>query len=123
MLPSDRSSADYRYRQPVKDNISRGQATGNQIDSNFIDPRLLPLADRTLIKVLRDRSKKVDEEACESEGIHTARVKRTIDILNLHAERLRSARTTYWTELVERSGQFDDPDQMNAWIRSVLILG
>ena len=118
--PSERSSDEDRYREPVKDNMSCGQAKGNQNDENFIDPRLLP-ARPSLIKVLRDGSITVDEEACESEGIPTARVKRTIDILNLNAERLRLTRTKYWTELVERSGQFDDPDKMNAWIRSVLI--
>ncbi len=100
---------------------SCGQAKGNQNDENFIDPRLLP-ARPSLIKVLSDGLIEVDEKACESEGIPTARVRRTIDdILNLNAERLRLARTKYWNELVERSGQFDGPDKMNAWIRSVLI--
>ena len=97
-----------------------GQAKENQNDENFIDPRLLP-ARPSLTKVLRDGSITVDEEACESEGIPVSHVRRTIEILNLNAERLRLTRTKYWNELVERSGQFDDPDKMNAWIRDVLI--
>ena len=97
-----------------------GQAKGNQNDENFIDPRLLP-AQPSLTKVLRDGLIEVDEKACESGNIPTARVRRTIEILNLNAERLQLMRTKYWTELVERSGQFDDPNKMNAWIRDVLI--
>ena len=96
-----------------------GQAKGNQNDENFIDPRILP-ARPSLTKILRNGHIIADEEACESEGIPTARVRRTIDILNLNAERLRLVRTKYWNELVERSGQFDDPDTMNAWIRTLL---
>ena len=97
-----------------------GQAKENQNDENFIDPRLLP-AQPSLTKILRDGSITVDEEACESEGIPVSHVRRTIEILNLNAERLRLTRTKYWNELVERSRQFDDPDKMNAWIRDVLI--
>lgn len=99
---------------------SCGQAKGNQNDENFIDPRLLP-AQPSLTKVLRDGSITVDEEACESEGISVARVRKTIEILNLNAERLRLVRTKYWNELVERSKQYNDPDEMNAWISKVLI--
>ena len=117
--PSERSSDEDRYRDPVKDNRSCGQAKGNQNDENFIDPRLLP-ARPSLMKILSDGSITVNEEACESEGIPAARVRRTIEILNLNAERLQLARTKYWNDLVERSGQFDDPDKMNAWIRFLL---
>lgn len=99
---------------------SCGQAKGNQSDENFIDPRILP-AQPSLTKVLRDGSITVNEEACKSEGISAARVRKTIEILNLNAERLRLARTKYWNDLVERSGQYDDPDKMKAWIRDVLI--
>lgn len=98
---------------------SCGQAKGNQNDENFIDPRLLP-ARPSLTKVLRDGSITVDEEACKSEGISAARVRKTIEILNLNAERLRLTRTKYWNDLVERSKQYNDPDEMNKWIRDLL---
>ena len=115
------SDAD-RYRDPVKDNMSCGQAKGDHNDADFLDPRKLP-ALPSLTNVLVDGRLEVDEEVCKSEGIPADRVTRTIEILNLNAERLRLAREVWRNDLVERSGQIadpDDPSKMDAWIRDVL---
>lgn len=121
---SERSSDEDRYLDPVKDNMSCGQAKGDLNDAEFLEPRKLP-ALPSLTKVLVDGQIKVDEEACESVDIPAARVIRAIEILNLNAERLRSARARQWNNLEEEADQIGDPDDsdiMDAWIRSVLML-
>ena len=48
----------------------------------------------------------------------------TDEILNLNAERLRSAREKQWNDLEEEADQIGDPDDsdiMDAWMRSVLM--
>ncbi len=120
---SERISDEDRYRKPVTDNMSCGQAKSDRNDADFLDPRKLP-ALPSLTKVLVDGQIEVDEEACESEGIPTARVTHTIEILNLNAERLRSAREKQWNNLEEEADQIGDPDDsdiMDAWSRSVLM--
>ena len=120
---SERSSDEDRYLEPVKDNMSCGQAKGDLNNANFLDPRKLP-ALPSLTKVLVNGRIEVDEEACKSEGIPAARVTRTIEILNLNAERLRSAREKQWNDLEEEADQIGDPDDsdiMDAWMRSVLM--
>lgn len=117
---SQKGSDEGRYLKPIKCNMSCGQAKGNRSDADFLDPRKLP-ALPSLTKVLRDGRIEADEEACRLEGMSPIRVTRTIEILNLNAERLRLAREKWWNDLVDRSGQIDDLDMMNDWIRSVLI--
>ena len=118
--PSEKSSDEGRYRDPVKDNWSCGQAKGNRNDADFLDPRKLPTLP-SLTKVLVDGRIEVDEEACKSEGIPAARVTRTIEILNLNAERLRLAREARRNDLVELSRRVaDNQSKMDAWMRSVL---
>lgn len=120
--PSEKSSDEDRYLEPVKNNMSCGQAKRDRNDTDFLDPRKLP-ALPSLTKVLDNGRIEADKEACESADIPTARVTRTIEILNLNAERLRLAREVRRNDLVELSGQADDPDdpsKMDAWIRSVL---
>lgn len=121
--PSERSSDEDRYREPVKDNMSCGQAKGDRNEVDFLDPRKLPILP-SLTKVLVNGEIEVDEKACKSEGIPAARVKRTIEILNLNAKRLQLARAKQWNDLEEEAEQLDgldDPDKMKAWIRDVLI--
>ena len=120
---SQKSSDEDRYRDPVKDNMSCGQAKGDCNYADFLDPRKLP-ALPSLTKVLVDGRIEVDEDVCESENISAARVTRTIEILNLNAERLRSAREKQWNDLEEEADQIGDPDDsdtMEAWILSVLM--
>lgn len=119
---SERSSDEDRYLEPVKDNMSCGQAKGGRNDSDFLDPRKLPVLP-SLTNVLVDGRIEVDEEACEKAGIPIAQVTRTIEILNLNAERLRLARETRRNDLIERSGQItdpDDPSKMDVWVHAVL---
>lgn len=115
---SEKSSDEVRYREPVRDNMSCGQAKGDRNDADFLDPRKLP-ALPSLAKVLVDGRIEVDKEACEAEGISATRVTRTIEILNLNAERLRLAREAWRNDLIELSGQ-DDPSKMDIWVRSML---
>ena len=121
-VSSEKSIDKDRYLKPVKGNMSCGQAKGDRRDTNFLDPRKLP-ALPSLAKVLVDGRIEVDEEACASAGIPVARVDRTIEILNLNAERLRSAREAWRNALVERSGQVvdpDDPGKMDVWASALL---
>ena len=119
---SEESSDEDRYLEPIKDNMSCGQAKGDHNEADFLDPRKLP-ALPSLTRVLVNGRVEVDEGACKSEGIPAARVTRTIEILNLNAERLRLAREAWRNDLVERSGQIadpDDPSKIDVWIRTVL---
>ena len=108
------------YRMPVRHNMSCGQAKGNQNDPNFIDPRMLP-ALPSLMRVIDNGLIEADENACRTAGFLPDHVTRTIEILNLNAERLRLAREKRWNGLEEEWGQIDDSNMMNDWIRSVLI--
>ncbi len=114
---------DNHYLEPVKRNMSCGQAKGNQNDENFIGPRILP-ALPSLMKVTDNGLIEADENACQMADFLPDHVTRTIEILNLNAERLRSAREKRWKGLDEEWQQIDvidDPDMMNDWIRSLLI--
>lgn len=113
---------DDHYLEPVKRNMSCGQAKGNQNDENFIDPRILP-ALPSLMKVIDNGLIEADENACQMADFLPEHVTRTIEILNLNAERLRSAREKRWQSLDEEWQQIDDidnPDEMNKWIRDLL---
>ena len=109
-----------RYLEPVRDNMSCGQAKGNREEETFIDPRRLP-AVTSLAKVMEDGRIEVDEEACRTAGIIPDHMARTIEMLNLNAERLRLAREKRWNDLTELSEDIDDLEKMDAWVRSVLI--
>ncbi len=101
---------------------SCGQAKGNQSDERFIEPRKLP-ALPSLMRVIDNGLIEADEIACRMAGFLPDRVTRTIEILNLNSERLRSARENRWNGLEEELGQVDhpdDPEVLNDWIRSEL---
>ena len=119
-LREDGEAEKDRYREPVRDNMSCGQAKGNRKEDTFIDPRTLPAAP-SLVKVMENGRLEVDEEACRTAGVTPDHMTRTIEILNLNADRLRSAREKHWNDLVEVSGDIDDPEKMGAWVRSVLM--
>ena len=102
---------------------SCGQAKGNQNDPNFIDPRILP-ALPSLMRVLDNGLIEADENACQIAGFLSDHVTRTIEILNLNAEWLRSLRENRWNGLNEEwklIDDIDDPDMMNDWTRSELM--
>ena len=110
------------FLRPVRHNISCGQGKGNENDGNFVDPRTLP-ALPSLLRVVDNGQIEADETICELVGFPADRVARTIEILNLNAERLRLQREKRWIGLQEESGQIDDPDNtdmMKSWIHHLL---
>ena len=109
-------------RASKRGGASCGQAKGNQNDENFIDPRILP-ALPSLVEVIDDGRIKANENACQIAGFLSDHVTRTIEILNLNAERLHLAREKRWNGLEEERQLIDDidnPDEMNKWIRDLL---
>lgn len=101
---------------------SCGQAKANQIDERFVDPRVLP-ALPSLLRVIDNGFIEADETACQMAGFPPDRVTRTIEILNLNSERLRSAREKRWNGLGEELRQVEDPDDpevLSDWMRSEL---
>ena len=119
-LEEDGEAGEDSYRKPVRHNMSCGQAKGDREEEAFIDPRTLP-AVPSLAKVMENGRIEVDEEACRTTGFTPDHMARTIEMLNLNAERLRFAREKRWNNLVEVSEDIDDPEKMGAWIRSVLM--
>ena len=107
------------YRKPVARNMSCGQAKGERHDECFIDPRVLPVAP-PLARVSENGNIEVDEVACRHAGMPPERMERTIEVLNLNADRLRSARARRWIDLVEVSGAIEGEEEMDAWVRFAL---
>ena len=115
-----RSDAD-RYVKPVKHNRSCGEAKGDRMNGEFVDPRELP-ALPSLTRVLDDGRMEADAEACTSAGVVANHVTRTIEMLNLNAERLRIARERRWRALNDEWGELlGDPEEMNRAVRSELL--
>ena len=110
---------DDHFRTPVRDNMSCGQAKGNRRDEAFLDPRELPEYP-SLVRVRDNGLLEVDDGACQAAGVLLHRVGRTIEILNLNAERLRLARQKWRSDLVEAAQRAGEADRMIAWIRAVL---
>ena len=79
-----------RYRQDVS-NVSCGQAKGGSNDPDFIDPRSVP-ALPSLLRVLSNGVIVADEAACDAAGTAANRIQKTIAILGLNVERLRTER-------------------------------
>ena len=119
-LEEDGEAGGGRYREPVRDNMSCGQAKGDREEEDFIDPRTLPEAP-SLAKVMENGRIEVDEEACRTAGFTPDHMARTIEILNLNAEGLWVAREKRWNDLVEVSEDIDDQETMDAWVRAVLM--
>ena len=107
------------YREPVARNMSCGQAKGERHDECFIDSRMLPAAP-PVARVFENGNIEVDEDACRSAGVPAGHMERTIEILNLNADRLRLARERLWANLVEVSGAIEGEEEMDAWARSAL---
>ena len=99
-----RSNDGSRYRRPVPQNRSCGEAKGDLVPKQFTDPRGLP-ALPSLIRVLDDGRLESDMAACTSAGVSAGHVNRTIEVLNLNARRLRIARARHWTALNEVWGE------------------
>ena len=93
-----------RYLKPVRKNRSCGEAKGNLVPKEFMDPRELP-ALPSLVRVLDDGRIEADMAACTSAGVSAGDVNRTIEVLNLNARRLRIARERRWSALNEAWGE------------------
>ena len=91
------------------------------MNARFVDPRNLP-ALPSLMRVLDDGLIEADVAACTSEGVSATDVTRTIELLNLNARRLRTARERRWRALNEEWEQsFGDPDEMRGAARRELL--
>ena len=114
----EHESEDY-FQRPIRDNMSCGQAKDNRQDDAFIDPRTLP-ALPPLVRVSANGPIEVDEEACQTVGVEPGHVTRSIEILNLNAERLWLARAKWRSDLVDAVQRAGDPNRTVAWLRTVL---
>ena len=116
----DRLGDGDRYLNPVNRNRSCGEAKADRVNGEFVDPRLLP-ALPSLTRVLDDGRIEADKGACASAGVAASSLTRTIDILNLNAERLRVARERHWNAVNDEwSRHFDDDGVMAAAARMEL---
>ena len=116
-----RSNDGSRYRRPVPQNRSCGEAKGNLMPREFVDPRDLP-ALPSLTRVLDDGRIEADMAACTSAGFSVGDVNRTIEVLNLNARRLRIARERRWRALNEAWGErLDDSELTYKAARSELL--
>ncbi|WP_428098160.1 retron system putative HNH endonuclease [Candidatus Rariloculus sp.] len=96
------------HRALVKFNMSCGQAKGSDVDTQFLDPRMLP-ALPSLFRVLTSGEIEADSTACESAGFPVVNVHRTIEILGLNVRRLVRARQSKWRNLSDvYAGDLDD---------------
>ena len=78
--------------------VSCGQAKGDTQDTQFLDPRDLPIL-RSLFSVLPDGQITANPDVCLKAGIPEDRVERTIEILQLKADRLKRARAKRWANI------------------------
>ena len=116
-----RTEDDERRRKPVKRNRSCGEAKGDLVDADFIDPRTLP-ALPSLLRVNFEGRIEADMDACETCGIAADKVEKTIDILGLNVERLRRAREARWNALSENwAANIGNPQVMESAARVELL--
>ena len=114
---------DARYLRPSKHNRSCGQAKGNRVDPEFLDPRELP-ALPALMRVGYDGRIRADAEACQDASFDVNRVNKTIEILGLNVKRLRRAREKRWRALSETwQEHFNDPQIIQEAARMELLPG
>lgn len=112
---------DQRRRlDPVRRNLSCGQAKGNLIHTKFIDPRTLPSLP-SVTRVTYNGRIEPDTAACTICNIAIDNVIKTIEILGLNNERLRRARENHWNALSDNwESEFDDPGIIEAAAREEL---
>ena len=95
-----RTEDEERRRKPVRHNRSCGEAKGDLVAPDFIDPRTLPELP-SLLQVSFDGRIEADTEVCQTRGIAADKVEKSIGILGLNVERLRRAREARWNALSE----------------------
>lgn len=100
-------------------NESCGQAKADQWWGEFLDPRRLPPA-APMLRVREDGCIQSDDDACSAAGFGAEDARRSIETLNLNANRLRHARRRLWDDLVDVSAGVVNETGMTTWIRTVL---
>jgi len=91
------------FMEPVKENLSCGQAKGNGVYQNILAPDDIPLFPNIFRYERKEKAVTIhpDEERCREAKIDIARAQRTIDELNLNCPRLCQSRLAYWMPLEE----------------------
>ena len=100
-------------------NESCGQAKADQWWGGFLDPRELPPAP-PMLKVREDGFIQLNDDACSAAGFAAEDARRSVEALNLNANRLRHARRRLWDDLVDVSAGVLNETGMTTWIRTVL---
>ena len=106
-------------RRSRRSNESCGQAKADQWWDGFLDPRRLPPAP-PMLKVREDGFILPDDAACSAAGFAADDARRSIETLNLNANRLLHARRRLWDDLVEVSAGVTNETGMTTWVRTVL---
>ncbi len=110
-----------RRLDPVKHNRSCGEAKGGRVDSDFVDPRTLPVMP-SLTRVYFNGRIGADVEACKRFGIFADKVEKTIRVLGLNVERLRRIREHRWNALSDKwPSELGNPRIMEAAAREELF--
>lgn len=100
---------------------SCGHAKGDTADPEFVDPRALP-ALPSLTRVRPDGRIEADMDACAAAGRSADSVEKTVRILGLNVQRLRTARKEYWDNLSGKMPAYrGDSDATEDWARSRLL--
>ena len=100
---------------------SCGHAKGDIAAPGFVDPRTVPDLP-SLTRVRPDGRIEADTGACADAGWSTDSVEKTIRILDLNVQRLRTARKDYWDNLSSKMPAYrGNPNAMEEWARSRLL--
>lgn len=106
---------------PIGCNRSCGEAKGDLVDAEFVDPRKLPSLP-SLTHVRLDGEISADKKACLQVNVDPRHVNKTIDILGLNVERLKLLREKRWRSLKDSWEQhYDNPQLMVEAARQELL--
>lgn len=114
-----------RWLDPISENCSCGQAKGDSLDPQFIDPRDLPSLPSLVIVNYETGEIIPDTVACAKAGIDVNSLKATIQAtLKLNVPRLKEARKQHWDDLKENWDQYvEDPHMLEEAARTQLLPG
>lgn len=100
---------------------SCGHAKNDTADPDFVDPRTLPELP-SLTRVRPDGRIEADTNACSVANRSADRVEKTIEILGLNVQRLRTARKDYWNNLSRKMPAYHgNPNATRDWARGRLL--
>ena len=116
-----KSKDETRRLDPVKRNMTCGQAKSDYSGRDFIDPRCMPPSP-SLIRVDFEGKMSPDVDACTAHGISPQTIECTICLLGLNVERLRRARENRWNALSDSwQSDFGDSIRMSHGARIELL--